>query len=303
MISFIIFILISLGFWIYSTKINKNFGQNIQKKIIDYVNDIVKNINPVTDNLFNNNIPLMKTNLYLMTFYKNIDLYNIIYNSNDLSFLINKQNSRNIQFDDIKYLIPSGLAITEDTLKTKLSLSYVSNDKFSKFFLDLSIKGVYLLDYWNIFFELIKPLIIIKSDKFTDNDKITKLNNFFNTDDYDLNKIVEINNNSEKIIEVIYQSILILSNITIKYKDFISDSNINLEQYFTQLDTYLNKNIYEYIFIKNYIYNIVNINTFINQSNTNYIILYKMFNNIDNFAIYNQLIDSNIIPSAINLNY
>ncbi len=303
MISFIIFIVISIGFWIYSTKINKNFPQDIQKKIIDYVNEIVKKINP-TDNLFNNNVPLMKTNLYLMTFYKNIDLYNIIYNSNDLAFLINKQNNRNIQYDDIKYLIPSGLAITDEILRTKLSSTYVSNDKFSKFFLDLSKKGIYLLDYWIILYNLIKPLLIVKSNKITDDDKITKLNTFFNTDNnyYDSIKIAEINNNSEKIIEVIYQSILILSNITINYKDFINDPDTDLQKYYTQLDTYLNQNSFEYTFIKNYIYNIVNKNIFINQSNTNYILLYKIFNEIDGFATYNQNLE-NLLLSAININY
>lgn len=328
MIGFIIFIVISLSFWIYTTKIDKNFYPNLQNKIIDYINNIAKKVNPLTDNLFNNNIPLMKTNLYLITFYKNIDLYNNIYNSNDFSFLINKENVRNLQLTDFSYLIPNGLAISDETVKTKLSTIYVNNVGFSKLFLDLSKKGVYLLDYWNLFFGLIKPILIIKSNKYTDSEKISKLNLLYTEIIYDSNKITQINNHLEKIVQILYQSILLLSDITIQYKNIIDlnnsfinpNNNINgidyaiqlnnlnkvLDKYFNQLSAYLNSSShFEYEYVKKYINQVIgDENTFkLNQYNTNYITIYRMFSNIDNFSVYSQDIDNNILSVAINPNY
>jgi hypothetical protein len=328
MIGFIIFIVISLSFWIYTTKINKNFYPNLQNKIVDYINNIAKKVNPLTDNLFNNNIPLMKTNLYLITFYKNIDLYNNIYNSNDFSFLINTENVRNLQFSDFSNLISNELAISDDILKTKLSTSYISNVGFSKFFLDLSNKGVYLLDYWSLFFGLIKPLLIIKSNKYNDSEKKSKLNLLHNTDTYDLDKINKINNNLENIVQILYQSILLLSNITIQYKNIIDLNNLfnnpnnnlngtdygnqlntlnnNLDKYFDQLSTYLKSSSnFEYVYVNSYINQVIGErNKFIKeQNNTNYITLYKMFSNIDNFSVYSQDIDNDILSVAISPNY
>ena len=42
MIGFIIFILISIGFWIYTTKIDTNFIKNTQDNIIKYSQDFIK---------------------------------------------------------------------------------------------------------------------------------------------------------------------------------------------------------------------------------------------------------------------
>lgn len=318
MIFFIIFIIIGFIFWIYTTLIDKNFYNKLQNQLADFANGIVKKISPMSDSLFNNNIPLMKINLFMMTFNKNIDLYNIIYNSSIFNFLINKDNLRNIKLDDFSNLLPFGIELNQDMIQTKANLTMVSDKGFSKFFLNLTNKGMYLLDIWDIFLEFMKPLLIIKSN----NDVINRLNTLHLTDTYNSDKLAQINDNILSIIDVIYECILILSNITITYKqiidinnDFNNPSNnrnindynteknkINFNATFTNLDDYLNKTDFQYVYVKSYINKVIGTNdTFINsQFNKNYIILYRMFSQIDGFFYYYQLINPTILDNASN---
>jgi hypothetical protein len=322
--TFIIMIIISLGFWIYTTYIDKNFYNKVQNKLIDYINDTVKKINPIGD-LFNDNIPLMKINLFLTIFNKNLDFYNKIYNSNNFAFLNIVNNKRPLLLSDINSLIPLGIQLSDDMIKKKFETTLINNIGFSKFFIDLSNTGAYLLDYWNLFYGLFKPILIIKSLNYTETQKIEKLNKLhidFTT--YDKSKIDLIILNMDKIINVIYNSIMRISKITINYKQMI-DLNIkfgnpnnnmsatdyneekntimtNLNGYITQLNTYLNTTGFEYEYIASYIYSIISPNNFIlNQENTYYIILYKVLNQIDNLTIYYQYIDTNILSQINNI--
>ena len=88
------------------------------------------------------------------------------------------------------------------------------------------------------------------------------------------------------------------------YNTDLNKLNKTLDEVFTNLDTYLNttSTTLEYSFVKGYINKVLDRTKFKNQDNTNYIILYKMFNNIDYFGIYNQQIDANILFKAINPN-
>jgi hypothetical protein len=326
MIGFIIFLVISIGFWLYTTKIDKEFYPRLQKKLTEFINGIVKNINPLSDNLFNNNVPLMKTNLFMMTFNKNIDLYNIIYNSSTFKFLITNDDLRNITLSDFDMLIPSTIGLTDDMVQTKANLTKVSSTGFSKFFLDLTNNGVYLLDYWDIFYEFMKPLLIVNSS-LTITEKVSKLNTLHSTFTiYDAAKVDKINSNIDNIILVIYECILRLSNITINYKQLIDldtsftnpTTTINAEEYNTkktniinninitrtQLNTYLSTNSFEFSFISSYLTKVIGTEKeFINsQFNTNYIILYRMFSQIDGYNIYYQGLDINILDIASNAN-
>jgi hypothetical protein len=327
MIGFLIFVIISIGFYIYTTKIDKTFFTRMQDKLTNYINEIVKKINPLNNSLFNSNPEMIKINLYLITFNKNIDLYNKIYSSINYTFLITSKNTRSLLFTDIKTLIPSNVQLSEDMITSVLQISYIDDSLFSKLFIDLSNKGVYLVDYWDLFDGLMKPLVIINSINSIETkiDKLNKLHeNLINYNDvadpnYISYNLVEINMN--KIIEVIFQCILILSNITIKYKNTIdlNDSLINTttgEQYtiknrenidkyvvyIDQLNTFLQTPGFEYEYINKYISRIIiNGDTFTAaQENTNYIILYKIFKQIDNMSIFSRDIDVNILPKISN---
>jgi hypothetical protein len=325
MSSFLLMIIIGICFWIYTTKINPNFYNEMQSKLIDFVNDTVKKINPLGDNLFNDNIPLMKINLYLTIFNKNLDLYNKIYNSTDFAFLNIQDIERPILLNDISNLIPYGVQLSEDMIKTKLNTTIVTNKGFSKFFIDLSNVGAYLLDYWSIFYELLKPLLIIKSLNFTETQKISKLNNLhpeFTT--YDKSKFDLITQNMDKIVNIIFSSIIRISRITVNYKQIIDLNNqynnpgnnmstidyntektriiTSLNEYINQLNTFLNNTDFEYSYIKSYIYSIISVNDFIlNQENSYYIILYKVLNQVDILTIYHQNIDISILSKVNNI--
>ncbi len=318
-------IIIAVGFWVYTTYIDKDFYNKVQSKIIDYVNDTVKKINPLGDNLFNDNIPLMKINLFITIFNKNLDLYNKIYNSTDFAFLKTVNNEKPLLLSDISNLIPLGVQLSDDMIKTKLDTTLINNRGLSKFFIDLSNTGAYLLDYWNLFYGLFKPILIIKSLNYTETEKIEKLNKLhidFTT--YDTSKINLIVLNMDKIINVIYNSIIRISKITINYKqiidlnsaygnpnnnmsatDYNTEKNIimtNLNGYITQLNTYLNTTGFEYEYVASYIYSIISPNDFIlNQENTYYIILYKVLNQIDILTLYYQYIDINILSQINNI--
>lgn len=306
-------------FWFYTSVINKDFFPGLQRKLVDFVNDFIKKINPIQDNIFNDNIPLMKSNLYMMTFNKNIDLYNNLYNSNNYSFIFPTENLRNLEFDDLKLLIPTEISITSDMVVKQLDKTKVTNTGFSKFFLELSNKGLYLLDYWDLFYGLMQPLLIINYNNFTDEMKIDKLNvlhNDFIT--YDAALLNNIKTNMNSILDVIYGSILILSDITINYKKIVDlndkfndpASNMSFNDYNAQknailklftdiktsLDTYLTRTGFQYSYIDDYINSVlISTDTFVAlQKTTNYIIIYKMFNSINFFTLFYQYIDENI---------
>jgi hypothetical protein len=315
----LIFILISIGFWIYTTKVNPNFLPEAQDNFVKYIKDFIKKATPSSDSMFDNNVTLMKMNLYLLSFNKNLDMYNRLYTSNKLSFLGINDNIVNLEFTDISNLLPPSIPLSADILKSKLEVSFKNNLGFSRFFINLCAKGVYLIDYSNLFIDLLKPILIIKSLDLTQQQKVEKLNilnpNFNHTAD-NLNTI-NINN----IIDIIYNIILILSNITIEYKniidlndkiniitntEYVSQKNIintKMNVYKTQFNTYLNNTGFEYLYMKNYISNIFDIEQFtLNQEISIYINIYKMLKNIDMFAAYDSNITSVVLPYLNNLN-
>ncbi len=325
MLTFIIFILISIGFWLYVTKVNTNFIPDMQDKFIIYIKDVIKKATPASDSMFTSNITLMKMNLYLLTFNKNLEIYNKIYNSNEYSFLsitsgINEK-SINLEFSDVSNLLPQGIPFSEDILKSKLELSFKNNSGFSKFFINLCNKGVYLLDYSNILINLLKPILIIKSLKFTQETKINKLNFINSSFEHTPESINTIISNINKIIDVIYNVILISSNITINYKYIIDLNNkINtisnqdyikqketimnkVNDYKNELETYLNNEGFEYSYMKNYINIVFSFNDFVSsQEMTSYIVIYKMLKGIDTYATYDNFINTNILPYMNNIN-
>ena len=288
----IIYLILAIFFWIYTNKINRNFYTNIENRLVDYVNRLVKKINVTDTSLFNTNIQLIKMNLYLITFNKNIDLYNKIYNSDDFAFFNNKSETVDIQLSNLSSLVPDNIFIQEDLMKSKFSMTKINNiDLFPKFFLDLSNSGIYLLDCWNLFYDLLKPFIIINAKTLTSENKIIKLNELKWNVSYDNDIVLKITNNTSKIITVIFKSILILSKIIKKYKEIIdlhkkfnmnevniNNYNINQQTIIndftkikTELDTYLNNTEFEYSYIKNYFSNTFVFDDFINeQFNSNY---------------------------------
>ncbi len=322
MIGLIIFFVTTLIGVLYVTVIDKNFFKNLQKTITDYANEIINSINPLSDSLFNDNIPLMKTNLFVMTFNKNIDLYNTIYNSSSFNFLITYDNSRNINLSDFDMLIPSDLQMNDYVIQSKANLTKVNNSGFSKFFLDLSNNSAYLLDYWNIFYEFMKPLLIVNSND-TDANKIAKLTALKHNITYDTATLNNIKTNMTKISVVIFNTIVRLSNITIGYKQIVDlDNNFimrtitetkyntqrkniidNLKNTFTLLNNnYLSPSEFEYSYVKTIFPTIIGSeDKFIEeQNNSNYINIYRMFSNIDDYETYYKNININILDIASN---
>jgi len=321
MIGFLILILISIGFWLYSTKIDKNFIANSQEKIIKYTKEFIKKATPSSDSMFDNNVMLMKMNLYLLAFNKNLELYNKIYNSPEFFFLGTSSKNVNLTFNDINNLIPSSLPISEDILKSKLEISFKNNIGFSGFFIDLCDKGVYLTDYLSIFIDFLKPILIVKSLNFTQEQKIDKLNELNSSFKHTADNLNTLIVNVQYIIDIIYGIILILTNITIDYKDiidlndqiytmsnqdYVSKKSIimnKINSYKSQFDTYLNNDGFEYSYMKNYINKIFSVEQFIlMQEMTNYIIIHKMLKGIDTFSAYDYYVSKNILPLINNIN-
>ena len=310
---FIIFLLISFAFWIYTTKINKKFYPSIEKKLVDYINGFMKKINPLGDNLFNNNIPLMKINLYQIAFNKNLDLFNKIYNSTDYQFINSSTTTRILTFADINGLIPQNIQLTNELIDSKLKTITISNSKFSNFFINLSNKGVYLLDYLDLFKGLFNPILILRSQFKTDEQKLQEINILLNYN-YTADNITQLKNNIDLLIDTIFETIIKLSNITINYKQLVDYNyqiiSINgnttapkdtitarLSETFQELNVYYGPNInLNTTFIKNNLYKVINSNNnFINnQENSIYILLYKMFLNIETFEYYNSQININL---------
>jgi hypothetical protein len=323
MLLLIIFTLISIGFWLYATKIDKNFIPDMQNNLTKYINDIMKKVTPASDSMFDNNTTLMKMNLYLLAFNKNLELYNKLYNSNELLFLGSDNKTVNLEFSDISNLIPTELPISGDILKSKLEISFKNSLGFSKFFIDLCDKGVYLTDYSNMFIDLLKPILIVKSLKFTPEQKVNKLNIVNPSFNHTINNLNTINVNINYMIEIIYDIILILSNITIEYKNIIdlndqmymmtnedylskkADVIDKINNYKTQFNTYLNNTGFEYSYLKDYIITGMSFtieNFILMQELTNYIIIYKMLKNINTFVAYDSYVSSSILPYLNNLN-
>ncbi len=315
MIGFIIFLLISIGFWVYTTKIDTNFIANTQDKLLKYTKDFIKKATPSSDSMFDNNVTLMKMNLYLLAFNKNLELYNKLYNADELSFLGTSNKNINLSFSDIANLIPGTLPISEDILKSKLEMSFKNNLGFSGFFIDLCDKGVYLTDYSIIFINLLKPILIIKSLTITQEQKIEKLNNINAAFEHTADNLNTIIVNVQYIVDIIYNLILILTNITIDYKEIIDLNDqiysISIEDYSSkkaiimnkinsyksQFDTYLNNNSFEYSYMKTYIDSIFNFEQFIlMQEFTNYIIIHKMLKGIDTFAGFDNYVGNTVLP-------